>query len=108
MGRFLLELFGFSLILTILIEGFIAWLLGMRGRRQLLLVLLVNILTNPAAVLLIWMIGLPQLPVELCVVAVEFFVYRSFRKGMKMPQPMLLALVCNGISWGLGLLIQSL
>ena len=48
----MLTILGVSLTLTVVLEeGFaLAW--GLRGRRELALVALVNLLTNPPAVLL--------------------------------------------------------
>lgn len=98
----MLEMFCISLALTLLFELPVVWCFGLRTGRQLLLAVLVNILTNPAAVLLhLW--GIPQLPIELAVVALEAFVYRRF--GIRRPLP--LSLTANTISWTLGLLIQQ-
>ena len=106
MGMYLLEMFGISLLLTLAIELPIGFYMGIR-RRNLLIVLLVNILTNPAAVLLHWL-GIGQIPLEAAVVLVEALIYVWFSKDEKwdIPRPVLLALVSNGISWGTGLLIQ--
>lgn len=100
---YLLEMFGISLLLTLVIELMIALLWGIRSKKQILLVVLVNVLTNPAAVLLCWL-GIPQLPVELAVVLAEALIYRD--PAWKIPHPVLLAVVCNVISWGTGILIQ--
>ena len=62
-----------------------------------------------AAVLLCWL-GLPQLPVELAVVVVEAAVYGYFARDeqWKLPNPWLLSILCNGISWGTGILISRI
>lgn len=84
------------------------------GARVLLLTVLVNLLTNPPAVLVCWLgrlwmsPGLQlylQLAVEALVVAVEGGVYGSFggKPGWKIKRPMLFALAANGTSWLLGL-----
>ena len=107
MGRYLLEMFGISLLLTLALELPAAYCFGYRSIRKLLLVLLVNVLTNPAAVLLHWL-GIAQLPIEIAVVLVEALVYVWFSKDEKwnVPYPVLLAVTANCISWGTGLLIQ--
>lgn len=107
MEKYLLEMFAGSLLLTLVLELPIAWCMGLRGRRLLLLVVLVNILTNPVAVLLHWL-GVPQIAIEAAVIAVEAAVYCSFSHDDQwiIPHPVLLAWVANSVSWVLGVLIQ--
>lgn len=102
----LLEMFGISLALTLVIEFAVGWCLGMRSGRQILLVVLVNILTNPAAVLLHWL-GIPQIPIEITVVLVEAVVYWLFSKdgSWNIRNPVLMAVICNAVSWTGGILI---
>lgn len=112
MGGYMLQMFGVSLLLTIVIEGIVALCWGLRSRKKLQLVLLVNILTNPAAVLVYWLyqvyVGGTSLPVqiviEIVVVAVEAWIYRGFagEKDFQMKRPVLFAIVANGLSWGMG------
>ena len=54
----------------------------------MLLMFLVNVLTNPAAVLLHWL-GIPQLPVELAVIFVEAMIYLWFSgdESWTLPKP---------------------
>ena len=54
---YFVKMFGISLGLTILIELAVAAPFGMRTRKKILLVLLVNVLTNPPAVLAYWLLG---------------------------------------------------
>lgn len=105
---YLLEMFGISLVLTLLLELPAAALLGLRSTKGITLMILINILTNPAAVLLCWL-GLPQFPVEIGVVLTEWAVLCWFSKDdrWKIPHPFLLALVCNTVSWGIGILLQT-
>lgn len=105
---YLLEMFGISLILTLILELPLAFLLGIRGREGMLLVTLVNILTNPAAVLLC-RLGAPQLPVELGVVIAEWAVYAVFSRdeAWKILHPLWLSFVCNTVSWTAGVLLQA-
>ena len=93
------EIFALSLGLTLLIELPIAYLWGLR-RRALLTVFAANLMTNPLAVAL-HLCGIPQVPIELCVVLAEGFAYRlHFDK-----RPLSLAIVSNAVSWGIGLLL---
>lgn len=103
MASYLFEMFGISLLLTLLLELPAAWLVGLRGTKSVLLAVLVNVLTNPAAVLACWL-GAPQILVEFFVVATEAAVYWQFSKAeqWKIPRPVLLAVLCNGISWVIG------
>ena len=105
----MLEMFGVSLVLTLLLELPLGWVMGLRGRKYLLLMLLVNVLTNPAAVLLHYL-GLPQLPVELGVAALEAFIYLQFSKaeGWRIVHPVRLAVWCNLVSWLAGMLLQMM
>ena len=107
MTRYLLEMFGISLGLTLLIELPVGFAVGMRGKKHILLMILVNILTNPAAVLLCWL-GVAQIPVEIAVFLVEAGIYYWFSKdeGFTIKHPILLALFANLISWTSGILIQ--
>lgn len=104
----LLEMFAVSLLLTLILELPIAYCFGIRGRKGIALVILVNILTNPAAVLLC-RLGAPQLAVELGVAAVEAAVYLWFShdEGWKIPHPIWMAVVCNMVSWLTGMLLQG-
>lgn len=116
MGIYLLQMFGMSLLLTLLIEWFITFLWGLRGKKEFLLVTLVNIVTNPAAVLTYWLYRVycadtsmvVQIIIEIVVVVTEALIYRSFagEKGYKIRWPIALAIVANAISWGLVRVIQ--
>ena len=153
MGSYLIEMFGVSLALTIVVELAVVLLLekkqakslklnegceqregyrqsghpGWMGERNydwklmfsifgqhcgkgVLLVVLVNVLTNPPAVLLCWLSGLymskipaiaVQLVVETAVVLVEACIYRSFaqRPQWKIDRPVRLAVIANVCSW---------
>lgn len=156
MESYLIEMFGVSLALTIVVELTIVLLLekkqtksfklnegyeqhesyrqsGHPGRMEnrnydrntmltifgqhcgkgILLVVLVNVLTNPPAVLLCWLGGLymptippiaVQLVVETAVVLVEACIYRSYaqRPQWKIARPVRLAVAANACSWLLG------
>ncbi len=133
MEVYLAKMFGISLALTMAVELPVAFVLrwGMKhigkkeqkakggtvlgSKRHLaLLVALVNLLTNPPAVLICWLgrmylplfLTIPvQLLVELAVVAVEAWIYRSFmeKPGWQTGRPVLLSVVANVCSWTVGI-----
>lgn len=97
-----------SLGLTLFLELLLALLWGIR-KRDLLLVVLVNLLTNPLVVFTHGLL-LPHgfllhtvLP-ELCAVATEAAIY--CRKKNRIPQPVLFGVLANGFSYGAGVLLQ--
>lgn len=128
MKAYLIEMFGISLAVTLGVEAAMAFFWPGRKRkcagtdmgkgrfgRRLLLVLLVNLLTNPPAVLLNWLgrLYLPvflqwalQIGVEILVVAAEAFVYRSFgeKEQWRMERPVAFSIGANACSWLLGVL----
>jgi len=109
-----LKTLAVSLALTLALEeGFaLAW--GLRGRRELTVVALVNVLTNPAVVLLhhtavgLW--GWSGLPVtaalEAMAVLTEWRCYRACSEQLQ--KPFLFALLANAFSYGAGLLLQHM
>lgn len=100
-----------SLSLTVLLEAGFA-LAIQRSRRNLPLVLLVNVLTNPAVMLLYWLAAaytswnliLAQIPLEAAAVLTEGFYYRRYGRGMK--RPFLFSCALNAFSFGAGALLQ--
>ena len=107
MEKYLLEMFTVSLLVTLLLELPIAWCFGLRHKREVLLVVLVNVLTNPAAVLLHFL-GVPQIPIEIAVIITEAAIYRCFSNDAhwKIQHPILLAISANLFSWLMGLVMQ--
>lgn len=104
----LIVTFSVSLGLTILLEGALAWCLGMRRRDQLKIVLLVNLLTNPLAVWLHVIGNVSQIPIEIGVVIIECYVYHWFRREQEIPHPLTLSLVTNSASWAMGLVLSTI
>lgn len=116
MTAYLIRMFGVSLALTVAIESVVAYLFRMRGRKNILLVVLVNLFTNPPAVLCNWLCALylpgyrripVQLGIEAAVILTEALIYYSFAKeNCRRPvrKSVLLSLAANGCSWLLGLL----
>lgn len=110
MGKYLFEMFGVSLGLTLVIEGIAAWIWGIRKKKQLMLTGLANIMTNPPAVFLawVWRLYFPEegkmffyLVVELAVVFTEGYIYKKYLQEMK--HPLLFSFFANGCSFLLGL-----
>lgn len=127
MTNYLIEMFGVSLLLTIVVELAVVFLVsrarfplfGQQKGKGIALVVLVNVLTNPPAVLLCFLGRLytpyfpellVQLAVEIMVVAVEACIYRSFAKEpqWQINRPILLAVVANACSWLLGVVSSLL
>jgi len=102
-----------SLFLTVLVEVVSARLLGLKAGKDLALVVLVNILTNPPLVLLLdilyvfhrgsvhWLL---ILVLESTVVCVEALLYRGRLQSCRL-SPWTLSLLLNGISYFGGWLI---
>ncbi len=103
-----------SLFLTLVLEGFFAFITGVRKRMDYLLLLLVNILTNPAVVLCYFLSRLIipftglwlQLILELCAIIAEGSYYKKYAVSIK--RPFLFSVSANGFSYGIGLLIHFL
>lgn len=123
MGSYLIEMFTVSLALTIVVELAVAFLLkrteGARQAKYVLLVILVNVLTNPPAVLLCQLgkLHMPMVPeifielaLEMLVVTVEAWIYRSFAKSprWKIDRPVRLAVTANVCSWLTGVILLTI
>lgn len=100
-----------SLFLTLAIELTAAWILRKRGR-ALKIVALVNLLTNPLVVsgTILWRlrhlkgIGFWILFAEAAAFAAEALIYRKFRNEFS--HPWIFSLLLNGMSFGLGFVLQ--
>lgn len=113
MSRALLASLGISLALTLVFETGFFLLTGKRDKKDLLLLVLVNILTNPVVVLLYWLTVLRWevnsviiVPLEVFAVLTEGFYYRKY--GLNFKHPYLFSLAANAFSFGAGLLINWL
>ncbi len=107
-----LPTFALSLGLTLGLELLIALLFRLRGR-ELVLLLPVNLLTNPAAVYLNLLMSslYPsvsalawQLPLEALVVVVEGALYAKLASSLR--KPWLFAVAANGFSYGVGRILS--
>lgn len=103
--------FAVSLGLTLLLELPVAYYWGLRSRHDLTVAVLVNVLTNPAVVLLNGLLSATpwwavQLPLEAAAIAVEGFCYRHCGENIR--RPYLLSLCANCISYGAGLVLNAI
>lgn len=106
-----MTVFAVSLGLTLLLEVPVAYCWGLRSRHDLTVAVLVNVLTNPAVVLLNGLLSATpwwavQLPLEAAAIAVEGFCYRHCGEDVR--RPYLLSLCANCISYGAGLVLNAI
>lgn len=105
----LLPALGRSLLLTLVLEGIFGLIWGVRGRRDWLLLLLVNVVTNPIVVTLYycarggWVV---TVVLEVAAVLAEWLAYR--RWGRTTRPAFLFALCANCFSYFSGLLINMI
>lgn len=110
----MLTTLAISLALTLALEEAFALVWGLRGRRELGTVALVNLLTNPPAVLLYhtavgllgWSALVMTAVLETAAVLVEWRYYRLCSR--QLTRPFCFALLVNGFSYGAGQLINFL
>ena len=106
-----MTVFAVSLGLTLLLELPVAYYWGLRSSHDLTVAVLVNVLTNPAVVLLNGLLSATpwwavQLPLEAAAIAVEGFCYRHCGENIR--RPYLLSLCANCISYGAGLVLNAI
>jgi len=117
MNQALITSLAVSLLLTIVLEiGFFVLagrlFTSKRDKKDLLLVVLVNILTNPVVVLLYWLTALYTnwntvivlILLELFAVFTEGYYYKKYGSGFC--RPYLFSIAVNIFSFGTGALIQ--
>jgi len=110
----LLASLAISLVLTIALETGFFLITGKRDKKDLMLVVMVNILTNPAVVLIYWLMVLRAgwnsilvlVPLEIFAVLAEGYYYKKYGNSFK--RPYLFSLAANIFSYGTGALIQML
>ena len=111
----MIQTFTFCLILTIVVELFVARLLGVKNKQELLIIIAAQIFTNPIAVFITsacidWTADSAQyygcvVAVELAVIIVEGLIYKL--KGVS-SAPWRLSILCNLASVSVGILVQTL
>ncbi|MBR5284389.1 MAG: hypothetical protein IKU27_05025 [Clostridia bacterium] len=107
----MLKVLAVSLLLTLILEAAFALLWGLRGKRELTIIALVNILTNPVVVLTYhtttylfgWSPVIVTAVLEIGAVLVEWRCLHACSEQLK--RPFLFALMANAFSYGLGLVI---
>ena len=112
MADLILRSLGISLGLTLILELVLALILGLRSKKDLCLVALVNLLTNPPLVffinalaffrpnlLTLWLI----IPLEILVVIAEGLIYN--KRLSSNINPFLISLILNATSYLGGLII---
>ena len=103
-----------SLALTIALEVGFFLLTGKRDKKDMLLVILVNVVTNPVVVLLYWLASLYTnwnlvlviIPLEIFAILVEGYCYNKYGRGFK--RPYIFSAAANMFSYWMGVLIQFL
>lgn len=113
MNRELLVALAVSLVLTLALEIGFFLLIGKRNKKDLLLVGLINVITNPAVVLLYWLAllytDLNQVMVkamlELFAVLTEGYYYKKYAQGFR--RPYFFSIAANAFSFGVGVLLQQ-
>lgn len=105
---------GLSLGLTLVLELAFALIFMVRQKRDLLLVCLVNVITNPVVALVYYLASsavytvqtLALIALEVLAVVVEAVYYRSY--GEKISHPVLFAVGANAFSFFIGKAINIL
>jgi len=102
-----------SLIATIALEALVFYASGKHDRKDLLLLVMVNIVTNPAVVLLYWFasdaglnLALTTLVLEAGAIITEGCYYKRY--GRHFPRPFRFSIVANVFSYSIGFLAQLL
>ena len=101
-----------SLALTLALETGFFFSTGKRDRKDAVLVVMVNIITNPVVVLTYWLAFLYTnwnvfavlIVLEIFAVLTEGYYYRKYGRGFR--RPYLFSLGANAFSYGVGVLIQ--
>ena len=105
-----------GLAFTLLIETVLALILGVRKKRDIPIVILVNFMTNPIVVALGFLSGFffGYKVRIICMIFLELFAFASeglvYKKALsfKKINPFLLSLILNAASYLIGLVINSL
>ena len=114
MSQMILTSLTLSLLSTIVLEAGFYLLIGKRDKKDLLLLMLANVITNPVVVLLFWLVTLYTgwnpyimlIPLELFAVLTEGYYYK--KRGRSFRRPYLFSLAANMFSFSTGELIKYL
>ncbi len=110
----LLPILGISLGLTLFVEEAFAFITGIRSGKDLGLVFLVNLLTNPVAVMCYYYVTfctdlnyfVIKIPIELVVIIIEGLYYRKYASSIH--KPFLFSTWANIFSFGTGLILNTI
>ena len=113
MSSMLAASLAISLALTIICETGFFLIIGKREKKDLFLLILVNVLTNPIVVLSFWLAVLHTdwnaritlIPLELFAVLMEGYYYSKY--GQSFRHPFLFSIAANMFSFWIGVLIQQ-
>ena len=113
MNGVILASLAISLILTLALETGFFFIAGKRNIKDLLLLVMVNIITNPAVVLIYWLMIMYTdlhraaiiVPLELFAVFIEGRYYKKYGHDFK--HPYLFSIAANAFSFGSGVIIQQ-
>lgn len=102
-----------SFIATVILESAAAYKMGMRKRKNYLLLFLINMLTNPLTVLLYLLMSVYteiasaviQIVLEICVVSAEGMIFRRCISQME-NNPWIFSLKINLFSYLTGVIVQ--
>jgi len=102
-----------SLSLTVALETGFFFLTGKRDKKDLLLVVLVNVVTNPIVVLSYWIAALYTdwnlifviIPLEAFAILAEGYYYNNYGRCFK--RPYIFSAGANMFSYWIGVLIQT-
>ena len=103
-----------SLLLTLIIETFTSVFLGIREKRDIGIVIIANIITNPIVVYIsnclniftsksVFYVGV--LILEVLAIIVEFWIFKKYLKYNK-KSPFIISLINNFVSYNLGNIIN--
>lgn len=114
MGMWIFGVMASSFVLTIVFEVFFTFVLGVRKKKDMLLVVLVNVLTNPFVVSMYyvnmyyigWNSKLVTAFLEISAVLIEGFCYKKYCRNSR--HPFFLSLGANAFSYCMGLLVNLL
>ena len=113
--RILLPGLAISLGMTLAFELGYALLWGVRGKRELILAALVNVLTNPVVVFVYYFVwyrrldvnrGVVTLILEIWAIVTEALLYRKYSRSIS--RPWLFSLSANAVSFAAGELINGI
>ena len=105
LSRTILVSLAISLALTLILETGFYLLFGKRNKKDLLLVIMVNVLTNPVVVLLYWLAllytnwdtSVVLIPLEVSAVVVEGCYFWKY--GLRFRRPFLFSIAANAFSF---------